>query len=63
MANRGRGRRGGGRNNNPLPLAFDQRVFIEANGTTTATIAQASVVAATITQASATIGQGGLSNL
>ena len=62
MANRGRGRRGGGWNNNPLPSAFDQRAFIEAIGVATATITQASVVAATIAQASATVGQGGPSN-
>ena len=63
MANRGRGRQGGGRNNNPLPSAFDQRAFIEAISAATATIAQTSVVAATIAQASATMGQGGPSNL
>ena len=63
MDNRGRGRRGGGWNNNPLPLAFDQRAFIEAIGTVTATIAQASTIAATIAQVSATVGQGGPSNL
>ena len=63
MANRGRGRQGSGRNKNPLPPTFDQRAFIETIGTATATIAQASVVAATIAQASATVGQGGPSNL
>ena len=45
---RGRGRRGGGRSNNPLPLAFDQQAFMEAIGAATATIAEASVKAATI---------------
>ena len=30
---------GGGRSNNPLPSAFDQQAFMEAIGTTTATIA------------------------
>ena len=37
--------------------------FMEAIGTTTATIAWASVVTATIVQASATVVQGGSSNL
>ena len=36
---------------------------MEAIGAVTATIAQASVVATTIAQASATVSQGGLSNL
>ena len=36
---------------------------MEAISAATATIAQASVVATTITQASANVGQGGLSNL
>ena len=36
---------------------------MEAIGTTTATIARASTVAATISQASAIVGRGGLSNL
>ena len=63
MASRGRGRREDGRSNNPLPPAFDQQDFIEAIRTTTTTIAQASVVAATIAQASATGSQGGPSNL
>ena len=60
---RGRGRRGGGRSNNPLPQAFDQQAFMEAIGVATATIAQANAAATTIAQASATAGQGGLSNL
>ena len=63
MENPGRGHRGGGCNNNPLPPAFDQQAFIEAIGVATATIAQASVVAATIAHANATVSQGGLSNL
>ena len=63
MASRGRGRRGGGRSNKPRPLAFDQQAFIEAIGVATATIAHASVVAATIAQASAIGIQGGLNNL
>ena len=56
MANQGKERRGGGPNNNPLPPAFDQRAFIEAIGAATTTIAQASVVATTIAQASANLG-------
>ena len=56
MASRGRGRRGGGRGNNRMPPSFDQQAFMEAIGTTTATIAQASDVATTIAQASATVG-------
>ena len=63
MANRGRGRRGGGQNNNPLLLTFDQQAFIEAIGAATATIAQANAVAATNAQASATVSQGEPSNL
>ena len=63
MESRGKGRRGGGRGNNQPPLIFDQQAFMEAIGTTTATIARASTVAATISQASAIMGRGGLSNL
>ena len=63
MENRGRGRRGDGRGNNQPPLAFDQQAFMEAISATTATIAQASVLATAIAQASANMGQGGLSNL
>ena len=63
MASRGRGRRGGGRGNNQPPPAFDQQAFMEAICAATATIAQASVVATTIAQASANVGQGGSSNL
>ena len=63
MSSRGRGRRGGGRGNNRMPPAFNQEAFIEAIGGATATIAQMSDAAATIAQASATVGQGGLSNL
>ena len=63
MESRGRGHRGGGWGNNRMLLAFDQQAFMEAIGAATATIAQASVVAATIAQASTTAGQGGLSNL
>ena len=53
MESRGRGCRGDGRGNNQPPSAFDQQTFIKAIG----------VVAAIIAQASATVGQGGLSNL
>ena len=53
MAIQGRGRRGGGQNNNLLPPALDQQAFTEANG----------VAATTIAQTSATVGQGGPSNL
>ena len=60
---RGRRRRGGGQSNNPLPPAFDQQAFMEVIGAATTTIAQASTAAATIAHASATAGQGGLSNL
>ena len=42
---------------------FDAKVFIEAIGTAIAIIAQASAVAATIAWTSATVGQGGTSNL
>ena len=63
MASRGRGRRGIGQSNNPRPPAFDQQAFIEAIGDATDTIAQATAVVATITQASATGSQGGSSNL
>ena len=63
MASRGRGRLGGGRNNNQPPLTFDQRAFIEAIGDAIATIAQVSVMATTISQAGAIMGQGGSSNL
>ena len=46
-----------------MPPAFDQQVFMEAIGATTTTITQASVATTTIAQASATVGQGGSSNL
>ena len=60
---RKRERRGGGQGNNRMPPAFDQQASMEAIGTVTATIAQASVVATTIAQASTTVGQRGSSNL
>ena len=50
---RKRERRGGGQGNNRMPPAFDQQASMEAIGTVTATIAQAST----------TVGQGGSSNL
>ena len=50
-------------NNNQLPSAFDQEAFIEAIGTTSATIARASAAAATIAQVSVTVRQGGSNNL
>ena len=63
MASQGRGRRGGGWNNNQPPLAFNHWAFIEAIGVVTATILQASATTATIAQASATVSQGEPSNL
>ena len=63
MEIQGRGHRGGGWGNNQPPPTFDQQTFTEAIGTATATIAQASAVVATIAHASATVGQGGSSNL
>ena len=62
MEEQGRGHRGGGRSNNPIPPAFDQQAFMEAIGAATSTIEQASAATATIAQTSATAGQGGLSN-
>ena len=56
MASRGRGRRGSGRSNNPLPPSFDQQAFMEAIGAMTTAIAQASAAAATIAHASAMAG-------
>ena len=53
MAGRGRGRRDGGQGDNQLPPVYDQHAFMEAIGVATATIAQAS----------ATVSQGGSSNL
>ena len=42
---------------------FDPHAFIEAMGAAVANIAQVSVVFATITRTSGTVGQGGTSNL
>ena len=53
MAGRGKGHRGGGQGDNHLPSVYDQQAFMEAIG----------VAATTIAQASATVSQGGLSNL
>ena len=63
MASRGRGRRGRPRDNSQPPPVFDPRVFMETIGTTVTIIANASAVAATIARTSATVGQGGTSNL
>ena len=63
MANRGRGRRGRPRDNSHPPPVFDPQAFIEAIGAAVAIIVQASVVAATIARTSATVGEGGTSNL
>ena len=63
MANLGRGRRGGGRDNNQLPPAFDQQAIIKAIGIATATIAQASATTVTIAQASVTVSQREPSNI
>ena len=42
---------------------FDPQAFIEAIGAVVEIIVQASVVAATTTQTSVTVGQGGTNNL
>ena len=63
MENRGRRRRGRPRDNSQTPLMFDPRAFIKAIGPTVAIIVQASAGAATIAQTSATVDQGGMSNL
>ena len=63
MASRGRGRRGFPRGDSQPPLVFNPQAFIEVMGVAVAIIAQASVVAATIARTSATVGQGGTSNL
>ena len=63
MENRGRGRRGRPRDNSQPPPVFDLHAFIEAIGATVAIIVQASAVAGTTARTSATMGQGGMSNL
>ena len=62
MENRGRGRRGRPQNNNQPPPVFDPQAFREAISVVVAIIVQASAVAATTAQTSATVGQGGTSN-
>ena len=63
MENLGRGRRGCPRENSQPPLVFDPQAFREAIGVVVDIIVQASAMAATTTQTSATVGQGGTSNL
>ena len=63
MASRGRGRRSRPRGNSQPPPVFDPQAFIEAMGAAVSIIAHASIVAATITRTSATVGQGGTSKL
>ena len=63
MANRGRGRRGCPLENSQPPPMFEPHAFIESIGAAIALIAQANTLAATIARTSATMGQGGTSNL
>ena len=63
MANRGRGSRGRPLDNSQPPSVFEQQAFKEAIGNAVDIIVQASAVAATTAQTSATVGQGGISNL
>ena len=63
MENQGRGRRGRPRDNSQPPLMFDPQAFIEAIGVAVSIIVQASIMAATTTRTSTTVGQGGTSNL
>ena len=63
MENRGGGRRGRLRENNQPPPVFDPQAFIEAIGAAVPIVVQASFVAATTAWTSATVGQGGTSNL
>ena len=63
MENRGRGRRGRAWDNSQPPPVLEPQAFIEAISTVVAIIVQASAVAATTTRTSATVGQGGMSNL
>ena len=58
-----RGSRGRPRENSQTPPMFNSRVLIVAIGTAFTIIVQASVVTATTTRTSATVGQGGTSNL
>ena len=63
MENRGRGRRGRPRENSQPPPVFDPQAFIEVIGAAVAIIVQASIVDTTTARTSATVGQGGTSNL
>ena len=63
MENRGRGRRDCPRENSQPPPVFDPQAFREAIGVVVDIIVQASVVATTTARTSATMGQGGTSNL
>ena len=63
MTSRGGGRKGRPWDNSQTPPVFDPQAFIEAIDTTVTLIAQESAVAATIAWISATVGQGGTSNL
>ena len=63
MASLGRGRRGRPQENSQPPPVFDLQAFIEAISAAVAIIVQASVVTATTVRTSATVGQGGTSNL
>ena len=63
MANRGRGRRGSPWENSQQLLVFDPQAFREVIGVVVDIIVQASAMAATTSRTSATIGQGGTSNL
>ena len=63
MESLGCGRRGRTWENSQPPPVFDPQAFIEAIGAAIAIIVQASIVTATTAQTSATVGQGGTSNL
>ena len=63
MANRGRGRRGCPQENSQPPLVFDPQAFREAIGVVVDIIMQANATVATTARTSATVGQGGTSNL
>ena len=63
MAIRGRRSKGRPRGNSRPSPDFDQQAFVEAIGVVVDIIVLASAVAATTTRTSATVGQGGMSNL
>ena len=63
MENQGTRRRGRLWDNSHPPHVFEPHAFIEAIGAVVAIIVQASAVDATTIQTSATVGQGGMSNL